>query len=121
MLKALAIKVHESIISVMPITLIVLIAALTPLVNLTNEEMSVFASSAVFLVFGIALFNLGADMAMTPMGEHVGEGLTKSRKIGVLLAVSFVMGDVYYCMLSFDTNMNADEMMDMAEEIINSR
>lgn len=35
--------------------------------------------------------------------------------------VSFVMGDVYYCMLSFDTNMNADEMMDMAEEIINSR
>lgn len=92
MLKALVIKVHESIISVMPITLIVLIAALTPLVNLTNEEMSVFASSAVFLVFGIALFNLGADMAMTPMGEHVGEGLTKSRKIGILLAVSFVMG-----------------------------
>jgi hypothetical protein len=36
-------------------------------------------------------------------------------------AVSFVMGDVYYCMLSFDTNMNADEMMDMAEEIINAR
>ena len=35
--------------------------------------------------------------------------------------VSFVMGDVYYCMLSFDTNMNADEMMDMAEEIINSK
>ncbi len=35
--------------------------------------------------------------------------------------VSFVMGDVYYCILSFDTSMSADEMMDMAEEIINAR
>lgn len=35
--------------------------------------------------------------------------------------VRFVMGDVYYCILSFDTSMSADEMMDMAEEIINAR
>ena len=31
------------------------------------------------------------------------------------------MGDVYYCILLFDTSMSADEMMDMAEEIINAR
>ncbi len=90
--KALAIKIYEAVISVMPISLIVLITAYTPLVTLTTEEMTVFGISAFFLILGIALFNLGADMAMTPMGEHVGEGLTKSRKIGVLLAVSFVMG-----------------------------
>ncbi len=90
--KALAVKIHEAIISVIPITLIVLITAYTPLVSLTTEEMTVFGISAFFLILGIALFNLGADMAMTPMGEHVGEGLTKTRKIGVLLAVSFVMG-----------------------------
>ena len=35
--------------------------------------------------------------------------------------VSFVMDDVYYCILSFDTSMSTDEMMDMAEEIINAR
>jgi hypothetical protein len=40
----------------------------------------------------MALFNLGADMAMTPMGEQVGSGLTKSRKLNVLLIVCFVMG-----------------------------
>ncbi len=90
--KALAIKIHEALISVMPITLIVLVIVFTPLVSLSVTEITVFAVSAVFLVLGIALFNLGADIAMTPMGEHVGEGLTKSRKLGILLAVSFVMG-----------------------------
>lgn len=92
MRKALATKIHEALISVLPITLIVLAAAFTPLVTLTQHEMQVFIVSAVFLILGIALFNVGADMAMTPMGEHIGEGLTKSRRIGILLAVSFVMG-----------------------------
>ena len=44
------------------------------------------------LILGIGLFNLGADMAMTPMGQYIGEGLTRSRKLGVLLGVSFLMG-----------------------------
>ncbi len=92
MVRALMIKIHEALVSVVPITLIVLAATATPLVTLSQHEMWVFVISAVFLILGIALFNVGADMAMTPMGEHIGEGLTKSRRIGILLAVSFVMG-----------------------------
>ena len=44
------------------------------------------------MIIGITLFNLGADMAMTPMGEQIGSGLTKSRKVMLLLFVVFVMG-----------------------------
>ena len=40
----------------------------------------------------MALFNLGADIAMTPMGEQVGAGLPKSGKFKTLLAVAFLMG-----------------------------
>ena len=40
----------------------------------------------------MALFNLGADMAMTPMGEQVGSGLSRSRSVGLLLVVCFIMG-----------------------------
>lgn len=69
-----------------------LIISFTPLVDFTATEMIVFCVSAVFLIIGIALFNLGADLAMTPMGEHVGSGLTKSKKLIVLLSVCFVMG-----------------------------
>ncbi|MBR5088633.1 MAG: DUF1538 family protein, partial [Ruminiclostridium sp.] len=90
--KALFSKVKEALISVLPITLIVSMIALTPLVTLSEKETIVFGCSALFLIFGIALFNLGADLAMTPMGEHVGAGLTKSRKLGVLFTVCFIMG-----------------------------
>lgn len=92
MIKALLIKIWEAIVSVIPITLIVVAITFTPLVELTLKETVIFCVSALFLILGIALFNLGADRAMTPMGEYVGEGLTKSKKIGVLFAVCFIMG-----------------------------
>ncbi len=92
MFAALVSKIKEAVVSVLPVTVIVVAVSFTPLVDLTDNEKIVFFVSALFLVLGIALFNLGADLAMTPMGERIGEGLTKSRRIGVLLAVSFVMG-----------------------------
>lgn len=91
-MKPVLVKLREALISILPITAIVLILAATPLVDFTATELIVFSVAAVFLMLGIALFNLGADLAMTPMGEHVGAGLTKSKKIAVLLVVCFVMG-----------------------------
>lgn len=85
-------KIHEAFISVAPVTVIVLAVSFTPLAPLTWLERIVFAVSALLLVAGIGLFNLGADLAMTPMGRHVGEGLTKSRRIGVLVLVCFFLG-----------------------------
>lgn len=80
MFKALFSKLKESLISVLPVTVIVLIISFTPLVDLEPTETIAFAVSAVMLILGIGLFNLGADLAMTPMGGHVGSGLTKSKK-----------------------------------------
>ncbi|MCF0215803.1 MAG: DUF1538 domain-containing protein [Fibrobacteraceae bacterium] len=92
MTKILFFKLKEAFASVLPVTLIVLILSFTPLVDFTTTELVVFAVSAVFLIVGIGLFNLGADLAMTPMGEHVGSGLAKSRKMVLLLTVCFLMG-----------------------------
>ncbi len=91
-LKALRTKLKDALVSVLPVTLIVLILSLTPLVDLTVRELVVFSVSGIILVIGIALFNLGADIAMTPMGQHIGESLTKSRRVGLLIAFAFVMG-----------------------------
>lgn len=85
-------KIREALLSVLPVAAIVVILNFTPLVDLSLKELFIFLAAAVFLVIGIGLFNLGADLAMTPMGEHIGAGLTKSRKKGVLLAVCFFMG-----------------------------
>jgi hypothetical protein len=92
MLKSLFEKLKEAAISVIPVTLIVLLLNFTPFVSFTLTETVVFSCCALALIAGMALFNLGADMAMTPMGEQVGSGLTKSRKLNVLLIVCFVMG-----------------------------
>lgn len=78
--------------SALPVTAVVYILALTPLVNLSATELITFTVGAVLLILGIGLFNLGADLAMTPMGVHMGAGLSRQKKIGLLLAVCFVMG-----------------------------
>ena len=92
MSKILLSKIKEALVSVLPVAAIVLLLNLTPLVNFTGMEMGVFVVSAFFLILGIGLFNMGADLAMTPMGEQIGSGLTKSGNLPILLAVCFAMG-----------------------------
>ncbi len=85
-------KIKESLTSVLPVTLIVCLLNLTPLVNFTSIEIGVFIVSSLVLILGIGLFNMGADLAMTPMGEQIGAGLTKSKKVYLLISVCFLMG-----------------------------
>ena len=85
-------KLKEALVSVMPVVAIVALLNLTPYVNFTPPELIVFIVSSVFLIVGIGLFNLGADLSMTPMGEHVGSGLTKLKSPALLLSVAFAMG-----------------------------
>ena len=85
-------KIVEALVSALPITAIVYILALTPWFAFSGVEMITFTIGAVLLVLGIGLFNLGADLAMTPMGSHVGAGLSRQRKLGLLLSVCFVLG-----------------------------
>lgn len=91
-MKQLFLKIKEALISILPITLIVIILNFTPLLTLSTRELMVFIVSALLLVIGMALFNLGADMAMTPMGEKVGSGLTKTKSIPIVLLICFILG-----------------------------
>lgn len=92
LVRALWKKTKESVFSVLPVVVLVLILCCTPWVNLSATELVVFAVSAVLLILGIGLFNLGADIAMTPIGEYMGAGLTKSKKPILLFSVCFAMG-----------------------------
>ena len=91
-MKELKDKILEALISALPITVIVYLMALTPMFDFSTVELITFTVGAVLLVLGIGLFNLGADLAMTPMGTHVGSGLSRQRKLGLLLTVCFVLG-----------------------------
>lgn len=92
MIKNILDKLKEASLSVLPVAAIVIILFFTPLLNLSTKEIIVFCVSAVFLVIGIALFNVGAEMAMSPMGEQIGSSLIKSKKIKLALLIILVMG-----------------------------
>ncbi len=91
-MKELLFKIKEALISALPITAIVYILSLTPWFDFTSDEIISFSIGAVLLIIGIGFFNLGADLAMTPMGTHVGSGLSKQKKLGLLLGVCFALG-----------------------------
>ena len=91
-LKELREKIKEALLSTLPITAIVYVLALTPWFDFSPTELVTFTVGAVLLVIGIGLFSLGADMAMTPMGTHVGAGLSRQRKLMLLLVVCFMLG-----------------------------
>lgn len=91
-MKELKAKIVEALISALPITAIVYVLALTPWFQFSVVELISFTIGAVLLVLGIGLFNLGADLAMTPMGSQVGSGLSRQKKLGLLLSVCFVLG-----------------------------
>lgn len=85
-------KIREALVSALPITTIVYLMSLTPWFDFSYNELISFTIGAVLLILGIGLFNLGADLAMTPIGTHVGAGLSRQRKLGLLLSVCFVLG-----------------------------
>ena len=102
-------KIKEALISVLPVVAIVVLLNLTPIVNFTAKEILVFLVSAVFLIVGIGLFNMGADLAMTPMGERIGAGLSKMKKMSLLLGVCFAMG-VLITVAEPDLSVLADQV-----------
>ncbi len=92
MVKKILLQLKESFYSVIPIYLLVIILNFTPLISLDGNSLLIFTISTIILILGIAFFNLGASIAMTPMGKKAGEGLTKQGKIGILLIIGFILG-----------------------------
>ena len=82
---------RESLVSVLPIMGIVtlLCFSLTPV---SNNAMMAFLVGGVLLILGMGLFTMGSEMSMIPLGEYVGKEITSSRKISVIVLLSFLIG-----------------------------
>ncbi len=86
-------KLGESVRSVLPIIIIVLVLSATLLRGaITSGTLLSFLIGAVMLIVGSAFFTLGADVSMMPMGEEVGSHLVKSRKVWLIVLMCFIVG-----------------------------
>jgi hypothetical protein len=83
----------EAFSSVLPITVIVFLLSVfvTPM---PVGTLVLFLFGAVLLVIGMGLFTLGADMALMAMGEDIGRKMTETKKLWLVIAVSFLMGAI---------------------------
>jgi len=84
-------KVKEAFSSVLPITAIVLVLCFS-IVPIKSGTFLAFILGAFLVVVGMGLFTLGADTAMTPIGQYVGTTVMRSKKIWIIILVCFLVG-----------------------------
>ena len=84
-------KISESLAAVLPITGIVLMLSIF-LVPMELGSVVMFLTGAFMLIIGMGFFQLGAEMAMTPIGEGVGVQISKMQKLLTVLLTGFLMG-----------------------------
>ena len=101
-------KLEETLKAVLPVLAIVLVLCFT-VAPIEPGIMLAFLLGAVLLIIGMMFFTLGADMAMTPIGENVGTGMTKTRKLWLMVALTFILG--------FIVTMAEPDLQVLAEQV----
>ncbi|MEE0204712.1 MAG: DUF1538 domain-containing protein, partial [Oscillospiraceae bacterium] len=81
----------ESVRSVLPIAAIVA-ATCFLVVPVTPDLMLSFLIGTALLILGMGLFSFGSEKSMTLIGTYIGSRMTKSRKLWLILSVSFLLG-----------------------------
>ena len=89
--KILKEKISESVSSVLPITIIVLLLSVT-ITPMPVGTMVLFLTGAALLIVGMALFSLGTDVSMTPMGEGIGAQLPRTKNLFIVILITLIIG-----------------------------
>ena len=84
-------KITESLSAVLPITFIVLALSIFA-VDLDVGTVAMFFGGAVMLIVGMGMFQLGAEMSMSPLGEGIGVQVAKSKTLFLAALFGFLMG-----------------------------
>ena len=80
-------KLSEAAKRVIPIVAVVLVLSLT-IAPIPTDLMLSFLLGTLFLVLGMGLFSLGAEMSMTPIGSKIGTSLTATKNLPLILIVA---------------------------------
>ena len=84
-------KMKEALAAVLPIVGIVLVLCFT-LAPVSPSILLSFLFGALMVMVGMMFFTLGAEMSMTPMGEKVGATMTRTKKVPLIILLSFILG-----------------------------
>lgn len=111
-------KLREAVASVAPIAVIVvLLYAVLLRESVSGYALFSFVIGALMLVLGSALFTMGADLSMMPIGEKVGSHLTRTRKVWLIILVCFIIG-VIITVAEPDLKVLADQVPIVQSQVL---
>lgn len=84
-------KLKETLFSVAPIVGIVVVLAFT-LVPLEGSLAPRFALGTLAIIVGLAIFLLGVDIGLTPIGQLLGHAIAQSGRLSIVISATFVLG-----------------------------
>ncbi len=84
-------SIKESLTSVLPIALIVLILSIS-FVTLAAGVLVLFLFGTILLILGMSFFTVGSGISMEPLGDGIGKSLNKKNKLLIPLIICFVLG-----------------------------
>ena len=84
-------KLRESALSVLPIIAVVSLLCVS-VVPVGTDLMLAFLLGSVLVIVGIALFTMGSESSLTVIGSKMGSVLTKTRKLALIVILSFILG-----------------------------
>ena len=86
-------KLREALSATLPIVGIVYLLCFT-IAPIPSSLLMTFTIGAALLIAGTALFSLGAETAMQPIGSKAGAEMTRSHKLWLVVLGSFVLGAI---------------------------
>ncbi len=107
-MNVIAEKFKEVIFSVLPITLIVLIASLT-IFDIEAVLIVRFILGAIFIIVGLTIFLLGVDIGISPVGVNMGLSLPKPNKVWIIAVGGLLLG-FFICIAEPDLNILAGQV-----------
>ena len=92
-------SIKSSALSILPILLIVLFLSIPGIgiVKLTGWDYLMLGIGGVTLIFGLALFQIGAATGITKVGEYMGTSLSKQPKLFIVILFALALGTLITC------------------------
>ncbi len=107
-MNALKQKVKDVVFAVLPITVILLILNYT-IAPIGKALVWRFILGAVFIIFGLGIFLFGTDLAIQPIGQHMGSAITKKKSLTLLVVSGIALG--------FLINIAEPDLMVLAKQV----
>ena len=111
-------KTKEVLIAVLPVVLFVILLRYT-IVPVSNTYFIQFLLGALAVVIGLIILLFGVELAVLPLGDHMGTVFVKSNKLWFIILIVFILG-FFINFAEPDVNVLAKQITALTNNLIST-